>query len=60
MTIAVSEERGSISLTESGKIQEDLDAKSLEGLLYEALAPRTEDTETRHRSGIVVPGTTDA
>ena len=60
LTIAVSEERGSISLTENGKIREDLDARSLEELLHQALVPRAEDREPRRRSGIVVAGTTDA
>jgi len=42
LTIVVSEERGTVSFCESGRIEEDLDARTLSDRLAASLAPRRE------------------
>ena len=42
VTIVVSEDRGTVSFCEGGRIEEDLDARSLTERLQQALAPRRE------------------
>ncbi|MDX1390106.1 MAG: DNA integrity scanning protein DisA nucleotide-binding domain protein, partial [Acidobacteriota bacterium] len=47
LAVVVSEERGVVSLTEDGKIVEDLDAQGLMARLSTALIPGTENGEER-------------
>jgi diadenylate cyclase len=60
LAIVVSEERGVVSLTERGKIQENLDAESLEFALHEILAPNTEEASPARGRRVVISGATDA
>ena len=61
LAIVVSEERGVISLAESGKIREDLDAKGLQRALRRALLPRQEPKKRRPRRGrVIATGPSDA
>jgi uncharacterized protein (TIGR00159 family) len=64
IAIVASEERGVLSLTQAGKIVEDLDAKALEDALRRALTPRREtDAEPARRNvkerRMVATGQTD-
>jgi uncharacterized protein (TIGR00159 family) len=61
LAVIVSEERGVVSLAESGKISDALDAQSLQQLLHDALAPLIEKKrETGRRAGVVATGPSDA
>jgi uncharacterized protein (TIGR00159 family) len=61
LAVIVSEERGVVSLAESGRISDALDAQSLQRLLHDALAPLIEKKrETGRRADVVATGPSDA
>ena len=60
IAVVASEERGTLSLCESGHITDELDAKSLELLLHRALTPRPDEKKRNEATSVVVAGPTDA
>ena len=60
IAVVVSEERGVVSIAESGAIIEGLDAKSLRERLRAALAPREEQARAGKRTRLVFTRSRDA